>query len=241
MDFIARMKKREFIEMGLKTIIAVLLGIIVIFFMEAMIYNIYIKNIDKNQTSVTTGQVDYYIVETKTDTYKVYLHCEDSKCWSLQYPELNKAKLDDYLYVGEMYNANKEYKVVAKDTSLAETTYEYSTENGTALTQISKLTNKDTDFTYSVIKAGETTAFKTDLSYDELTKLFNVGEFHSKASNNIIYREPNCFDIYLNWVHYVVMAIFLVAIIGVYAWRFVLISKEYKKIEKRFTKLGKIF
>ena len=40
MEFIKRMKKREFIEMGLKTLAAILAAFLAIILMEGMIYSI---------------------------------------------------------------------------------------------------------------------------------------------------------------------------------------------------------
>lgn len=53
MDFIKRMKKREFIEMALKTICAILASFLAIILMEGMIYGIQLNALVKNGSSVT--------------------------------------------------------------------------------------------------------------------------------------------------------------------------------------------
>ena len=53
MDFIKRMKKREFIEMALKTVCAILASFLAIILMEGMIYGIQLNALVKNGSSVT--------------------------------------------------------------------------------------------------------------------------------------------------------------------------------------------
>jgi len=84
MEFLKCMKKREYIEMGLKTAIGVILGIIVIFLMEAMICNIYldaINNVSNYQYSADESVC--YVIENKNDTYDIYLNYqpEDADVW----------------------------------------------------------------------------------------------------------------------------------------------------------------
>lgn len=74
MEFLRKLKKREFIEMALKTIIAVLAGIIIIFLMEGMIFNIHMDTIHKNG-STASFEVDrvVYYEQQKNGLYTVYL------------------------------------------------------------------------------------------------------------------------------------------------------------------------
>jgi len=81
---------------------------------------------------------------------------------------------------------------------------------------------------------------ENDISKADYEALKQPGELLDSAKK-VINRAPNCFDIYINGVHYAVMVVFILAIGGVYAWRFTLIAKEYKKLVRRFNKTGKIF
>ena len=147
MEFLKRMKKREYIEMGLKTAIGVILGIIVIFLMEAMICNIYldaINNVSNYQYSADESVC--YVIENKNDTYDIYLNYqpEDADVWVRVKNDISKADYEALKQPGELLDSAKK----------------------------------------------------------------------------VINRAPNCFDIYMNGVHYAVMVVFILAIGGVYAWRF---------------------
>ena len=69
MDFIKRMKKREFIEMTLKTICALLASFLAIILMEGMIYSIQLNALVKNGSNAiyminsdrTEGTIAYCI------------------------------------------------------------------------------------------------------------------------------------------------------------------------------------
>ena len=168
MEFLKRMKKREFIEMGLKTAIGVLLGIIVIFLMEAMICNIYMDAINGVESYASTPDESvYYVIDNKDDTYDIYINYQPDEA-------------DTWARVSD------------------------------------------------------------NLSKEAYEKLWQDGG-NLKEAKKVIYRAPNCFDIYINGIHYAVMIVFILAIGGVYAWRFTLISKEYKKLERKFNKTGKVF
>lgn len=168
MEFLNKMKKREFIEMGLKTAIAVLIGVIVIFLMEAMIFNIRIKAVENH-----TGQTMYTKIVT---------------CYELA----DERNDDGEIIKGEIY---------------------LDTTNGWKHFDI----NSEKDFeTY-------------------------LGNHEDDGFKTIKGRKPNAFELSINGVHYVVMVLFLLLIGGVFTWRFTLISKEYKKLERKFKKTGKIF
>ena len=83
MEFINRMKKREFIEMTLKTLAAVLAAFVAIILMEAMIFgiqmNAYLTN--GSGTSHVSGQYDAYCIEQKEDDYLILFHDEQAG-WS---------------------------------------------------------------------------------------------------------------------------------------------------------------
>lgn len=262
MEFIKRMKTREFIEMGLKTLASVLAGLIVIILMEAMIYSIFMKTINKT-TSISgdPSKAEYYITECVDGTYDIYKHMpsmdsKQSDPWARlgNHHNISKAKLDELLrekgYLSG-YNADL-YKVVATNTETsAKTTYE-KTDATNSSPEAQIVANKDTlqeGYTFDVyIRATAETAYDetapkfANLTYTELNAKFEkAGELKEYSTAKIYWRAPNCFDIYMNAWHYVVMVIFELAICGFYTWRFMLINKEYKKIEKKFKKTGKVF
>lgn len=251
MEFIKRMKKREFIEMGLKLAIGLLIGIIVIFFMEAMINSIYIKKIKEN-TSVSgnVAELEYYIDNLDNGKYDVYTHYRDSNEWARLtiHTEISKEKLDAFLKeAGDMYGfPTNRYKIVANDGS-ADITFELNAASQAPIDQVkANAETLNTGYTFSIsTKDSAEASYETaheDLTYEELVALFEApGAFVEASTTKIFWRRPHCFDVYMNGWHYVVMVLFLAAISGVFVWRFLLINKEYKKIEKRFKKTGKVF
>ena len=158
MDFLKRMKSRETVEMSLKTIFAVIVGLILIILMEGMIYSIYMNKINENQSSqYVAAQCVAYCEEISEDEFKIYLHNTESGSWSIK-----------------VYNESKD----------------------------------------QIENAG----------YEE-----------------VVWRTPNAFEVSINGVHYIVMAVFIVAILGFYGWRFYKLDKEYKTFAKKYKKTGKIF
>lgn len=248
MEFLKRMKKREYIEMGLKTAIGVLLGIIVIFLMEAMICGIYMDAINSVKTWPSTASESvYYIVDNKDASYDIYINYEPggADVWARAHDNLSA---DDYhekmiKATGALYNTNRElfYIVDSEDN-----TYDSSTHaEKDAFQQVKYIyKNKHKGETFTVYTRETTsdsfTVHSEDLSYSKLVELFSAkGELQN--AKKLIFRAPNCFEIYIDGVHYTVMVLFILAIGGVFVWRFTLITKEYKKLEKRLNKTGKIF
>lgn len=254
MDFLNKMKKREYVQMGLKTAIGILLGIIVIFFMEAMIYSIYMDAIENNKRNSGNSQrAVYYVVDNSNSTYDVYLNYDEpSGAWSLHHDNLSK---DDYLEKmidekGALADTAIDLvKIEAKKADNTTTTY--LAENTTSA--ISKVKtaykNNHNNETFTVYTRADNTSDTwtvyegaENISYYKTVELFSYkGEFKTYSSIKVFFRAPNCFDIYMNATHYIVMVVFLLAIGGVFAWRFTLVSKEYKKLEKKFKKTGKVF
>lgn len=83
MDFIKRMKKREFIQMGLKTLVAVLTLFLAIILMEGMIYGIKLNALKTKGEGhlAVSGQSIAYCVKEDTDKYFViyYYQNQDTK------------------------------------------------------------------------------------------------------------------------------------------------------------------
>lgn len=158
MEFLKKMKSREMIEMSLKTVMVVLVGIALIILMEGMIYGIYMNKINDNKASqYVASQCVAYCEEVGTDEYKVYLHNTESGSWHVKSINESKESIE-----------NAEYE-------------------------------------------------------------------------DVIYRTPNAFDVSINGTHYIVMAVFMCAILGFYGWRFYKLNAEYKGFEKKYKKTGKIF
>ena len=253
MQFLKMMRKREFIEMGLKTAVGILLGIIAIFFMEAMIHNIYMNAIrDNKKYTGQSSKAEYYIVENDDKTYDVYLHYnDDNGNWALKYDNISQEKLDEKLAdSGDMFSYRAQlYKIVAKQDGQSDVEYTFGTNNTSAYSQVqTAYSTSNEGVTFDLYKKKEIdddysqTANYSNLTYAQLTNLFSQpGEFKEYSTIKIFWRAPNCFDVYMNGVHYAVMALFLLAIGGIFAWRFTLIAKEYKKLERKFQKTGKIF
>jgi len=160
MEFLKKMKSREIIEMSLKTIAAVLVGLVLIFLMEGMIFGIYMNKIEENKASqYVADQCVMYCEEVGDDEYKVYIHNTESNSWHILMTSPSKAEIeaDAYLYQG------------------------------------------------------------------------------------VKWRAPNPFDVSITGVHFIVMGAFIVAILGLYGWRFYKLDREYKAFEKKYKKTGKVF
>lgn len=84
MEFIKRMRKREFVEMTLKTISAILAAFLAIILMEGMIYSIELNAI-RNHSNVAVFYSDRtiaYCIEESEDQYFVVCYNEEEKSWS---------------------------------------------------------------------------------------------------------------------------------------------------------------
>ena len=74
-------------------------------------------------------------------------------------------------------------------------------------------------------------------------KLINSSKesIENSGYKDVIWDTPNAFEVSISGVHYIVMAVFIAAILGLYGWRFYKLNKEYVKFEKKFKKTGKVF
>lgn len=81
MEFIKKMKTREYIEMGLKTFAAILVAFIAIILMEGMIYSIHLNALEtKSGVSVAfSGSTVAYCIKRGDDKYSVIYYNEGSK------------------------------------------------------------------------------------------------------------------------------------------------------------------
>lgn len=168
MEFIQRMKKREFIEMGLKTLAALLACFVAIILMEGMIYSITLNSYMKNGGGYTLNgdSTTAYCIEVEDDQYFVLYHnvwADGKEGW------------------------------------------------GAASTSTELLSKSDCE------------ALLTNNS---------VGELH--------YNAPNAFDFTINWIHYLVITVFVAAVGGFFVYRFIALTKEYNKIVSNFEKTGEI-
>ncbi len=86
MEFIKKMKKREFIEMGLKTLAAIMAAFLAIILMEGMIYGIELnalKTAGKGHVTFSNSTIAYCIKEDDDKYFVVYYNPENTeKQWS---------------------------------------------------------------------------------------------------------------------------------------------------------------
>ena len=84
MEFIKRMEKREFIEMALKTLSALLASFLAIILMEGMIYAIELNAIYNHSTVAIfySDKTTAYCIEQEPDQYFVICYDEEDKTWS---------------------------------------------------------------------------------------------------------------------------------------------------------------
>ena len=163
MEFIKRMKKREFIEMSLKALAALLALFLAVILMEGMIYGIQLnalKTKATNSTAISNSTIAYCIPEEDDKYFVVY------------------------------YNADED-----KDT------YDWS-------------------------------AVKNEYKTKDECEALSVKE--------VVFRAPNAFEFSITGIHFVIIAVVTVALAGFFAYRFVRLAKEYKRIEENFVKNGTI-
>lgn len=81
MEFIKQMKKREFIEMGLKTAAAILAAFLAIILMEGMIYGINLNALKTKGSGYVAqdGSTIAYCIKEKEDKYFVIYHNPENK------------------------------------------------------------------------------------------------------------------------------------------------------------------
>ena len=118
MDFIKNMKKREFIEMGLKTLAALLAAFLAIILMEGMIYSIQLNTLKtKSESSVAiSSSTIAYCIEESEDQYFVIYYNEDTSNsgayeWSANKNDLKTREECEALSVKEVvYDAPSAFK-----------------------------------------------------------------------------------------------------------------------------------
>lgn len=112
MDFLKKMKCRERVEMSLKTISAVIVGIALIFLMEGMIFSIHMTKINENKVSqfiVTTSTA--YCEKIKDNEYKVYLYNSEYDSWSVCASSFTKEQIDSTKYYQVVYDKPNAFDV----------------------------------------------------------------------------------------------------------------------------------
>ena len=172
MEFIKTMKKREFIEMGLKALASLLVAFLAIILMEGMIYGIELNALKtKGETlSLNNNYTVLYCIEEKDDQYFIVAHNTETGRWSAQ-------------------------AVVDKNGDLIE------------------------------------------------NKLYSKAECEAMAGDKVKevkFRAPNAFEFSITGVHYVVMALFVSAVAGFFVYKFISLTKQYKRIEENYEKTGTI-
>lgn len=84
MEFLKKMKTRDTVEMVLKTIAAFILGIMLIFLMEAMIHGIYIRKVKENTSgTLIAEQSIVYCEEVENDQFRLYIHDLENDSWQV--------------------------------------------------------------------------------------------------------------------------------------------------------------
>jgi len=112
MEFLKKMKSREMIEMSLKTIFAVIIGLILIILMEGMIYNIYMNKIKENKSNQSViDQCVVYCQEEEDDKYTIYVHNTESGSWIVKSHTESKAQIENAGYKDVIYRTPNAFDV----------------------------------------------------------------------------------------------------------------------------------
>ena len=93
MEFIKRMKKREFIEMGLKTFAAIMAAFIAIILLEGMIFGITLNGL-LNQKQLTTNSESTIAYAIEQDNGKYFVIANDEGTWTANIYDKSKAELE---------------------------------------------------------------------------------------------------------------------------------------------------
>ena len=99
MNFLKKMNSREMVEMSLKTIMAVLACLVLIIFMEGMIYSIYMNKISaKEGISIKIAEQSVAYCQLQDDgKYDVYIHNFETNSWTLE-EDKTKASIEETGY-----------------------------------------------------------------------------------------------------------------------------------------------
>ena len=119
MEFLKKMKKREMIEMSLKSVFGLIVGLILIILMEGMIYGIYMDKINENKANqYMPVHCVAYCQEVSEDQYKIYLHDEASGSWHIKAFNESKEQIENAGYKNFVFR-----KPNAFDVSITGTHY----------------------------------------------------------------------------------------------------------------------
>lgn len=114
MEFIKRMRKREFIEMTLKTLMALFFSFVAIILMEGMIYGVELNALYKNATVAYTqsDKTIAYCIEVADDQYFVVYYNEgDENEWSASRSDLKtKEECEKITALEIVYHAPNAFK-----------------------------------------------------------------------------------------------------------------------------------
>ena len=115
MEFIKTMKKREFIEMGLKALATFLAAFLAVILMEGMIYGIRLNSLKEKSETLSTNSVTsiIYIVEKGDDDYYLVAYDTEQDIWQAYEPSYS---LEDAL------NNYKNYTVIRRAPTAFELT-----------------------------------------------------------------------------------------------------------------------
>ena len=95
MQFLKKLKSREMLEMGLKSIMYVIIGIILIILMEGMIYSIYMDKIRENTEKYKIAESSVlYCHEIAEDEYEIFVHNVDIGSWAIRATTATKAEIE---------------------------------------------------------------------------------------------------------------------------------------------------
>lgn len=163
------MKKREFIEMGLKTLTAVLAGFLAIVLMEGMIYSINLNALKTKGSSqlLNSASTIAYCIEQDEDKYFVIYY------------------------------------------------------------------NKDSEKVWQAIR------YDKDIKTNYKTKEECLA-MEGSTVKEVVMHAPNAFEFSITWAHYIVMAVFMLAIGGFFTYKFIALNKSYKKLVEEYESTGTI-
>ena len=169
MEFIQRMKKREFIELSLKTLASLMLAFVAVILMEGMIYGI---------------TLNAYMTKS------------------------------------------------TKATASSDSTIAYCIEDG------KNDAGEEQFFVLYYTKGATETGASSDWS--ATTERYTKDKIETLSVKEVVWNAPSAFKFTMTPIHYVIITVFMGAVAGFFAYRYVKLSKSYKEVEETYRKTGAI-
>ena len=152
------------------------------------------------------------------------------------YIEINEIQdvNDEYKKIKKFLNKFLEYYASKNDISIDSLQLEFINYGKIELVYVLKENNMNT------LKICVLHCPKQYVVYSPPQGLMSISAYLKSKNVEVVYGAPNAFEFSITPVHFIVMTVFMLAVGGFFTYKFIALSKEYKKIEDNFKKTGAI-